>query len=375
VRAGGARTAVQGSTTLACGPDGWPPTESILVPTARGRWFRRRFVSASPPAAHGAAIPVCPSGTRSALAADGRRGAGERRRSARPDAAGRAGRSWLSRATRFGSARRAFTDEAALLEACKHARPCNSGDERNLKVTLPAISHACDVPRRTADDAAPATGESGRIRVDSHPFAGAGLALGGSSIEARRALHGHSDGRVLSAIADALLGRTGSATSGGFPGRPRDPPGREHRCSRRGRRRGQSHGFTIATVDCTIVAARPTSRAHLPPWRERIAELSGSTRRVTSRPRPATSTGGGRGAAISALAIASVPRPAPMTTRLPRHAAGETRRSSRSSRPRRIYSLRPDVYGPAHIGNFRRSCSPTCSSATPRRGSACDVGA
>ena len=173
-----------------------------------------------------------------------------------------------------------FTDEAALLEACKlpvHAIP---GSERNLKVTLPDdLDRVATLvgDRMPSEDGPPAA----RIRVgygtDSHPFGpGSGLALGGLVIDAAPRLSGHSDGDVvLHAIADALLGAAGLGDLGRiFPAGPETPRGiasAELLGDVVGR--VDAAGFIVTSVDCTIVAGRPRLATRLPEIAERIAAI------------------------------------------------------------------------------------------------------
>jgi len=121
-----------------------------------------------------------------------------------------------------------WTDEAALLEACRipvHAIP---GEAANVKVTLPddlrlvetALVHA---GRIAAVPIAPWAARVG-IGDDGHSFGpGSPLALGGVAIDGAPRLHGHSDGDVvLHAVCDALLGAAGLGDLGRlFPPGPR----------------------------------------------------------------------------------------------------------------------------------------------------------
>lgn len=238
--------------------------------------------------AHGAAIPVLPVGdTIKRLKADG-------------SVAGVADRSTLAAAqtpqgVRSDVLRRAFalfppdgpeefTDEAALLEACKlpvHGIP---GDERNFKVTLPS-----DLARVQASLAggfaggapvdAPGVTVGGRVGFgsDSHPFGpGTGLALGGIMIDRAPRLAGHSDGDVvLHAVADALLGAAGLGDLGRiFPAGPETPEGAASAdLLTEVTRRVANAGFAVANLDCTIVAGRPRLAALLPSIAARIAAL------------------------------------------------------------------------------------------------------
>ncbi|HET7030448.1 MAG TPA: 2-C-methyl-D-erythritol 2,4-cyclodiphosphate synthase [Candidatus Limnocylindrales bacterium] len=200
-----------------------------------------------------------------------------------------------------------FTDEAALLEACRipvHAIP---GDERNLKVTVPA----------DLDRVAAGLGLGG-LRVgfgdDAHPFGpGAPLALGGLDHPGSPRLHGHSDGDVvLHAVADALLGATGLGDLGRiFPADARTPRGIASAELLAGvLARLAAAGWRPGTIDVTIVAARPRLSPRLDAIRDRLAELlgiePGAVNVKASTGNLAGFEGAGRG--ISARAIATVER-------------------------------------------------------------------
>lgn len=170
---------------------------------------------------------------------------------------------------------REFTDEAALLEACRIAVHAIPGDERNFKVTLRG-----DVARVEAIlGPGLASGRTG-FGSDSHPFGpGTGLALGGLLIDGAPALDGHSDGDVLlHAVADALLGAAGLGDLGRiFPAGPATPNGIESTALLSDVvGRVVAAGYEVASLDCTIVAARPRLAARLPDMGARIAELLGS---------------------------------------------------------------------------------------------------
>jgi 2-C-methyl-D-erythritol 4-phosphate cytidylyltransferase/2-C-methyl-D-erythritol 2,4-cyclodiphosphate synthase len=202
-----------------------------------------------------------------------------------------------------------WTDEAALLEACRipvHALP---GESTNLKVTLPA-----DLQRVEAmlDPSPRSTGVGSRVGtgLDSHPFGpGAPLALGGIEIAGAARLHGHSDGDVaLHAIADALLGAAGLGDLGRlFPAdssTPRGVASRELLAAVVARI--SEAGYRPASVDVTIVAARPRLADRLDNMRDAIATiLSLAPARVNVKASTGNLDGAeGAGRSISAQAIA-----------------------------------------------------------------------
>jgi 2-C-methyl-D-erythritol 4-phosphate cytidylyltransferase/2-C-methyl-D-erythritol 2,4-cyclodiphosphate synthase len=208
---------------------------------------------------------------------------------------------------------RTWTDEAALLEACGIPVDAVPGESTNLKVTLPddlGRVEAALVARGALAPAPPA------VRVgfgdDGHPFGpGAPLALGGVVIEGAPALHGHSDGDVaLHAVCDALLGAAGLGDLGRhFPAGPATPAGIASRellatCVERVR----AAGFVPASVDLTLIGARPRLAGRLDAMAAAVAELVGiPVERVNVK----ASTGNlagfeGAGRGITARAIAVV---------------------------------------------------------------------
>ncbi len=205
-----------------------------------------------------------------------------------PDAAGRPA----------GSAGRAFgrvpeaptavwTDEAALLEACRipvHAIP---GEPTNLKVTMPDDLGRAELVLLGARPTRFGFGD------DSHPFGpGEPLALGGIAIDGAPRLHGHSDGDVaLHAVADALLGAAGLGDLGRiFPAGPATPRGiASGELVQEVVRRLAANGLRPAPVDLTIVGARPRLGDRLDGMRRRSPTCSGwPPIGSTSRRRPAT---------------------------------------------------------------------------------------
>jgi 2-C-methyl-D-erythritol 4-phosphate cytidylyltransferase/2-C-methyl-D-erythritol 2,4-cyclodiphosphate synthase len=200
---------------------------------------------------------------------------------------------------------REFTDEAALLEACTipvHAIP---GEPANLKVTLP------DDLRRVEQALAPAVARAG-FGHDSHPFGpGSPLRLGGVEIAGAPRLHGHSDGDVaLHAIADALLGAAGLGDLGRlFPADARTPRGiASGDLLREVVVRLASAGLRPASVDVTIIGARPRLGARLDAMRAAIASLLGIEEGTVNVKASTGNLAGdeGAGRSISARAVATV---------------------------------------------------------------------
>jgi 2-C-methyl-D-erythritol 4-phosphate cytidylyltransferase/2-C-methyl-D-erythritol 2,4-cyclodiphosphate synthase len=199
-----------------------------------------------------------------------------------------------------------FTDEAALLAACRIAVHAIPGDPSNLKVTLP------DDLRRV-ESVLLANG-SRRVGLgnDRHPFGpGRPLAIGGIEVAGAPRLYGHSDGDVaLHAVADALLGAAALGDLGRlFPADARTPRGI---ASGELLREVVGHvaraGFRPVNVDLLIVGARPRLADRLADIAERLAGLLGVPAAAIS---VKASTGNlegmeGAGRGISAQAIALV---------------------------------------------------------------------
>ena len=150
------------------------------------------------------------------------------------------------------------------------------------------------------------------IGHDSHPFGPGGpLKLGGVAIEGAPRLVGHSDGDVvLHAVCEALLGATGLGDLGRlFPADARTPSGIESATLvAEVRRRVEASGWRPATVDLTVIAARPRLAAHLESMRDAIAGLLGVDRSAVNVKASTGNLDGAEGAgrSISALAIATV---------------------------------------------------------------------
>ena len=200
---------------------------------------------------------------------------------------------------------REFTDEAALLEACKIAVHAIPGEPMNLKVTLP------DDLRRVEQALAPTIARTG-FGHDSHPFGpGMPLRLGGVEIAGAPRLYGHSDGDVaLHAVADALLGAAGLGDLGRmFPADARTPQGiASDALLRAVVARLESVALWPASVDITIIGARPRLGPRLDAMRAAIAALLGVDEAVVNVKASTGNLAGddGAGRSISAHAVATV---------------------------------------------------------------------
>ena len=208
----------------------------------------------------------------------------------------------------------AWTDEAALLEACKIAVHAIPGESSNLKVTVPGD---LDRVRSALGGRAPgAVGAVDRVGSgsDSHPFGpGSPLALGGIEIPGAYRLHGHSDGDVaIHAVADALLGAASMGDLGRlFPAGPETPEGIASRelLGEVGQRLAAA-GWRISSVDLTIVGARPRLAGFLDAMRDAIAATLGVPADVISVKASTGNLAGmeGAGRGISATAVAAIDR-------------------------------------------------------------------
>lgn len=201
-----------------------------------------------------------------------------------------------------------WTDEASLLEATGVAVRVVAGDPANLKVTV-----AGDLAR-----VAGLLGPVGQMRAgigqDSHPFGPGGpLMLGGVEIAGAPRLYGHSDGDVvLHAIADALLGAGAMGDLGRlFPADARTPRGiASTELVRTVRNRLAEAGWRPASVDVTVIAARPRLADHLDAMADAIAGVVGLDRSAVNVKASTGNLAGadGAGRSISAVAIAMVAR-------------------------------------------------------------------
>jgi 2-C-methyl-D-erythritol 4-phosphate cytidylyltransferase/2-C-methyl-D-erythritol 2,4-cyclodiphosphate synthase len=263
-------------------------------------------------AEHGAAIPVVPIVDTLRRVVEGRIGATVDRSHLVAAQTPQGARASLLRQAfaRFPAAASArFTDEAALLEACTIPVHPIPGDPVNLKVTVPADLRTAE--RLLGGDGARRVG----LGSDSHPFGPAApLRLGGLDVPGAPRLHGHSDGDVaLHAIADALLGAAALGDLGRlFPPDRRTPRGIDSAdlvATVVGRL--AAAGWRPATVDLTIVGARPRLAAVLDPMRARIAALLDLPVEAVGVKASTGNLDGSEGAGrvLSALALATI-RPA-----------------------------------------------------------------
>ncbi len=258
---------------------------------------------------HGAAIPALPVGETLKQVIDGRvRGTVDRAGLA----AAQTPQGALRHVFRDALASReagngTWTDEAALLEACRIAVHVVPGDPANLKVTVPA-----DLDRAASLIGGSLARRRTGIGRDLHPFGpGQPLRLGGVEIPGAPRLHGHSDGDVaLHAVADALLGAASLGDLGRlFPASPETPTGIDSGTLLRSvALRLREAGWRPAGIDLTIVAARPRLAGRLDSMRDAIAAMLDLPADAVS---VKASTGNlegaeGAGRSISALALATI---------------------------------------------------------------------
>ncbi len=143
---------------------------------------------------------------------------------------------------------------------------------------------------------------------DVHGFdLGRPLILGGIEVEGSPGLSGHSDADVLShAIADALLGAAALGDLGGmFPADERWAGASSLDILRASAAAGRDAGWSVASVDSTIVAERPKLASYIPRMRTEVAGALGVDVSLVSV--KATTTDGlgftGRGEGIAAMAV------------------------------------------------------------------------
>lgn len=154
-----------------------------------------------------------------------------------------------------------------------------------------------------------------RFRVgqgfDVHPFSDdpdRALVLGGVAVEGSPGLAGHSDADVIAhAVADSLLGAAGLGDLGSlFPAS--DPTWRSAdslRLLAAVVERVRGEGWSVANVDCSVVAETPRLGPHCAAMEANLTDVVGAP--VTVKPKRAEALGAlGRGEGIACLAVALV---------------------------------------------------------------------
>ena len=137
------------------------------------------------------------------------------------------------------------------------------------------------------------------------------LILGGVEIPWEKGLLGHSDADVLThALMDALLGAAALGDIGKlFPDKDTAYEGADSvELLRKVTALLRDQGYTVANVDCTVIAQRPRLAPHIPEMRRRLAEaMELETDRVSVK---ATTEEGrgftGEGLGIAAHAVARI---------------------------------------------------------------------
>ena len=287
----------------------------VLVHDGARPFVTPALVSAVAAAAarHGAAIPVVPVAETLKRIVDGRVEATVDRDGVATAQTPQGARRGILR-TAFRrhppAAAETWTDEAALLEACRipvHAIP---GETTNFKVTLPA-----DLQRAELALAGPAPTRVG-LGDDRHHFGpGEPLVLGGVEFGGVPRLHGHSDGDVaLHAVADALLGAASLGDLGRlFPADDRTPRGAASGdlLGEVVRRVGAA-GFRPLSVDLTIIGSRPRLAERLDEIRDSVAALVGLPAAAVAVKASTGNLdgmeGAGRGIAAQAIALLEASR-------------------------------------------------------------------
>lgn len=146
---------------------------------------------------------------------------------------------------------------------------------------------------------------------DAHPLVeGRPLVLGGVRVPFERGLEGFSDADVIAhALIDAVLGAAALGDCGThFPaGDPRFAGADSVRLVGRAAGMVRQAGFTIANVDCTIIAEAPALQPHIEQMRARLAAaLDIEVERCSVKAKRSEGlgfTGDGRGMAACAVAL------------------------------------------------------------------------
>lgn len=205
-----------------------------------------------------------------------------------------------------------YTDDAAIYKAAGNELYYSEGSKLNLKLTSPEdveLFNAILGERERKD------GEK-KMRIgfgeDTHRLvAGRKLILGGVDVPFEKGLDGHSDADVLvHAIIDAVLGAAALGDIGQhFPDTDPRYKGIDSmllaaECAKRIREKG----FSIVSIDSTIIAQRPKLASYRDEMRRRIAAaLSIPVEDVSVKFTTPEHTGPeGRGESISARAVASI---------------------------------------------------------------------
>ena len=200
------------------------------------------------------------------------------------------------------AAKARYTDDAALMEAAGHPVRLVLGSPDNIKLTSP------EDLRMVNGMLTPRIGTG----FDAHRLVeGRELWLGGVKIPYEKGLLGHSDADVaLHALTDALLGAAAMGDIGKlFP--DSDPKYKgisSVLLLEEVRKRLTDAGFTVGSIDLTIVCQAPKLAPYIPEMRERIAKaLEISAEQVSVKATTTERMGyEGRGEGISAQAVAMV---------------------------------------------------------------------
>ena len=152
------------------------------------------------------------------------------------------------------------------------------------------------------------------IGYDSHRFVPGGpIILGGLSIPAEVHLAGHSDGDAIAhALTDAILGAAAAGDIGAmFPDTDEANRGRDSiEMLAAAASRGRSAGWSVASVDVTVVAEEPKIGPHREMMRARLGEALGiPPTRVSVKGKTNEGMGWiGRGEGLACLAVATLRR-------------------------------------------------------------------
>lgn len=197
-------------------------------------------------------------------------------------------------------------DDVAVAIAAGHAVTIVPGDEAAFKITT-----AADLERARAMTGAPMDIRTGN-GFDVHAFgAGDAVTLCGVEIAHDRGLVGHSDADVgLHALTDAIFGALAEGDIGQwFP--PSDPQWKGADSAiflARAAERARVRGFTVSSLDCTLVCEAPKVGPHAAAMRAAVAAIVGiDADRVSVKATTSERLGfTGRGEGIAALATATL---------------------------------------------------------------------